>query len=373
MYETVPVGGNKFEAACAIRNLKKIMGQISSTSQGQQQRPHSKNSKVYHRYSSPPIAMRPFANEDDDLLLNKGVIRDSKRLLGKSSHKRPLENAEGSGDANITTAGAIGRKLSNSSSGMRPVTVSEMNNWNRNMDKGAPEKTNKPEVNNQLIIMTGAANGESGDKAKLGQPSSNASQSKSRDVFAVEGYHKTDHCYYKRPDGGYLKLPPDSFHKMSEGCYIKRTDGTFVRIDSAAAIANSQSSNHSGALPNDPASSGGNRPKTNVLRFLKRSKSHTPSTMKELQREKERGEKLQHRLAVAERNSIQQQVAGAQNRRVMVTMIDGGLPVLATSKAERVQKPAKSHLQVKSGKGKDSRSKVNSRDNTAIKSGHMAP
>lgn len=378
MYETVPVGGNKFEAACAIRNLKKIMGQISSTNQGQQghqQRSHSKNGKVYHRYSSPPIAMRPFANEDDDLLMNKGVIRDSKRLLGKVSHKRQLENAEGSIDANSTAAGAIGRKLSNASSGMRPVTVSEMNTWNRNLDKGAPEKSNKQEVNNQLIIMTGAANGESGDKAKLGQSSTNASQSKSRDIFAVEGYHKTDHCYYKRPDGGYLKLPPDSFHKMSEGCYIKRADGTFVRIDSAAAISNSQSSNHSNALPNDTtvASSGGNRPKTNVLRFLKRSKSHTPSTMKELQREKERGEKLQHRLAVAERNATQQQVAGAQNRRVMVTMIDGGLPVLATSKAERVQKPTKSHLQVKSGKGKDSRNKVNRGDNKVFVSGHMAP
>lgn len=359
MYEAAPVGGNKFEAAYALRSLKKIMGQISSN-QGQQQstshRPHAKNGKVYHRYSSPPIAMRPFANEEEDSIVSsKGssVIRESKRIMGKASQKRQLENAENDVTTNTSSGGV--RKVS--SSGIRPVTVSDMNNWNRNLDNSSappPVKSKQEVVDNQLIIMAGES-----DKNKV-----NSAQSKSRDVFAVEGYHKTDHCYFKRPDGGYLKLPPDSFHKMAEGCYIKRSDGTFVRIDSAATIANSQTSNKS-ALPNDSVVSSGNRQKTNVLRFLKRSKSHTPSTMKELQREKERSEKYQNRLAVAERNAAAaQQIAAsgqpAQNRRVMVTMIDGGLPVLATSKADRVQKPSKSHLQVKSGKGKDLRSKVNS-------------
>lgn len=386
MNETVPVGGNKFEAACAIRNLKKIMGQISSSNshQGgghQQQRPHMKNGKVYHRYSSPPIAMRPFANEDDDLLLNKGVIRDSKRILGKVSsastaatHKQRHFDAGGVvlAEASDAQINVIGRKLS-TSSGMRPVTVTDMNNWNRNLDK--------QEMNSQLIIMNAANGGQSADTpvkggaaAAVATPPSSKQQKPSRDVFAVEGYHKTDHCYYKRPDGGYLKLPPDSFHKMSEGCYIKRSDGTFVRIDSAAAMANSQTSNKSAVVQqqqqNDASvvsGSAGQRPKSNVLRFLKRSKSHTPSTMKELQREKERGEKVQNRGALAERSAGQQQVSGAQNRRVMVTMIDGGLPVVATSKAERVQKPSKSHLQVKSqsGKGKDSRNKVNKRRSDA--------
>lgn len=370
MYKEAPEGdNNKFEAACALRNLKNIMGQVTSNqSQGQQQhhRQGTKNGKVYHRYSSPPIAMRPFANEDDDMMMpsNKGgvvssVIRDSKRIVVRAaSQKRQLENTEGD-IATTTTVGT--RKVSNSS--VRPVTVSDMNNWNRNLDNSATVTTtttatvkSKQEVDNPLIIMsTKSGGGECVDKGKV-------SCSKSRDVFAVEGYHKTDHCYFKRPDGGYLKLPPDSFHKMAEGCYIKRSDGTFVRIDSAATIGNSQTSNKS-ALPND--STGSSRPKSNVLRFLKRSKSHTPSTMKELQREKERGEKVQNRLALAERNAAaaQQLAASGQpapNRRVMVTMIDGGLPVLATSKADRVQKP-KAHLQVKSGKGKDMRNnKVNS-------------
>lgn len=363
MYETAPVAGNKFEAACALRNLKRIMGQISSQSQGQHassgHRPHVKNGKVYHRYSSPPIAMRPFANEEDDMLNKSGVIRDSKRLLAKASQKRQLETTADGDSMTHTSTG--NRKVSNSS--VRPVTVSDMNNWNRNLDSGAAVvKSKQQEVadNNQLIIMSKAGESGGGDKGKVAA----AGQSKCRDAFAVEGYHKTDHCYFKRPDGGYLKLPPDSFHKMAEGCYIKRSDGTFVRIDSAATIGNSQTSNKS-VLPNDSITSNGNRPKSTVLRFLKRSKSHTPSTMKELQREKERNEKVQNRLAVAERNALAAQQAAASgqpnpNRRVMVTMIDGGLPVLATSKADRAQKPSKAHLQVKSGKGKDGRTKVNS-------------
>lgn len=372
MYEAAPVGGNKFEAACALRSLKRIMGQISSH-QGQQQssshRAHGKNGKVHHRYSSPPIAMRPLANEVDESIVSSkesSMIRESKRIMGKASQKRPLENAENDFTANNTSGN---RKLS--SSGMRPVTVSDMNNWNRNMDNSsAPMKSKQEVVDNQLIMMAASKAEAEGDKIKV-----SSGQTKGRDVFAVEGYHKTDHCYFKRPDGGYLKLPPDSFHKMSEGCYIKRPDGTFVRIDSVSTIANSQTSNKS-ALHNDSTVSSGNRPKTNVLRFLKRSKSHTPSTMKELQREKERSEKYQNRLAVAEKNAVaaQQMAASgqpAQNRRVMVTMIDGGLPVLATSKADRVPKPSKSHLQVKSGKGKDSRIKVNSlyQDKTYIFSG----
>lgn len=378
MYETAPVGGtDKFEAASVFERLKRrIMGQItSSQSQGHQQQSHhhrqpsTKNGKVYHRYSSPPIAMRPFANEDDDAVMSSGkggvvssVIRDSKRIVVRAtaSQKRQLEGNNADGDGCAATTATASRKASNSS--VRPVTVSDMNHWNRNLDNNnsattnaTPVKSSKQEVENPLIIMS--------TKGDCVDGKSKVSSSKSRDVFAVEGYHKTDHCYFKRPDGGYLKLPPDSFHKMAEGCYIKRSDGTFVRIDSAATLGNSQTSNKS-ALPNDSTVSSG-RPRSTVMRFLKRSKSHTPSTMKELQREKERGEKVQNRLAVAERNAAaaQQLAASGQpaaNRRVMVTMIDGGLPVLATSKADRVPKP-KSHLQVKSGKGKDMRNnKVNS-------------
>lgn len=416
MYETSAVGGNKFEAAFALRSLKKIMGQITSNHAGSQQTAvqrsssssaHPKNGKVYHRYSSPPIAMRPFANEEDDLPQQvighhshphhnnnshggKGVIRDSKRIVVRTlSQKRQLEAADAS--EAMMMAGAA-RKVSNSggavtsSSVVRPVTVTDMNMYN--LDKSKSEANakavlmksgggGKQEADNQLIMRTGgggATNGGSGsvngelcDNKSQTSGKSSSTIAKNRDVFAVEGYHKTDHCYYKRPDGGYLKLPPDSFHKMSEGCYVKRGDGTFVRIDSAAAIGHSQSSTTSGhANDASTAATPANRPKSNVLRFLKRSKSHTPSTMKELQREKERGEKLQHRLAVAERNAARDAAAaapaGAQNRRVMVTMIDGGLPVVATSKADRVHKPKNAHLHVakhQAGKGKDIRSKVN--------------
>lgn len=346
MYEVAQVAGNKFEAACAIRNLKNIMGQISSNqSQHQQNRHYLKgNGKVYHRYSSPP-APRQFGDEDL-LLVNNNKSEKLKEFFLSHHHsadktpKRHIGNVEG-GDLGFDKQ-PISSTPIHSTGQERPVTMNETNVYHMDLNLSSNKK-NKKEVdslnqsnnNNQQINGT-TSNDEENKTATLPQ---NVSKASPRELFAVEGYHKTEHCYYKRPDGGYIKLPPDSFHKTSEGCYTKLMDGTFVRVESSYnKICGSNQSTQNQTQASE--STQGSRQKSNVLRFLKRSKSHTPSTMKEMQKEKEREREKLHNQIV-ERNMSAQ---GAQNRRVMVTMIDGGLPVLATSKADKVHKP-KVHLQ----------------------------
>lgn len=110
----------------------------------------------------------------------------------------------------------------------------------------------------------------------VGRPSVNKNK---REVYMVaEGYHKTDSCYYKTPDGGYHKLPPDSYHKMSEICYNKLPDGSFKRLVDIKNANNSGSIHGSDGSTNN---TGQSKMRNQMIRFLKRSKSHTPATAKD--------------------------------------------------------------------------------------------
>lgn len=147
--------------------------------------------------------------------------------------------------------------------------------------------------------------------------------SKNKEFYTVgEGYHKTDSCYYKTPDGGYHKLPPDSYHKMSEICYTKLPDGSFCRLDEL-----------NGSNSNQSQSNGSHHKVRNqMIKFLKRSKSHTPATIKEMQKAKDK-----------EREQ-RQQSNGSTNRKVVVTMMEnGGLPIVAKARRERIDIRDKSH------------------------------
>lgn len=390
MYEVVPVAGNKFEAACALRNLKKIMGQIASNNnnhsnnhseQQQQQQLHvrhsqmKKTSKVHQRYSSPP--MRHFDAED----ICGGYVIDGDREARqqqKQQHHRQhviLEELE-KNDENFCGGGGggdSGGKYSNAraaaAAAVRPVTVIDMNMYNLDKSSHHAIKEKKCKTDPNTVLLFNGSTGDNNSAQQLQLSSSSSSTAvpthkkngnSVRDSFSAEGYHKTDHCYYKRPDGGYLKLPRDSYHKTAEGCYVKRADGTFVPIgneknvqqktgcsshqasESAAAMVTTVSGS-TGTTGSITATTGAaTRTKSNVLRFLKRSKSHTPTTMKELQKEKEHNDKVAAKVLRAANHSSgaggQAPPLGSQNRRVMVTMIDGGLPVLATSKTERVSK-----------------------------------
>lgn len=198
-----------------------------------------------------------------------------------------------------------------------------------------------------------------------------------RDVYMVaEGYHKTDSCYYKTPDGGFHKLPPDSYHKMSEICYNKLPDGSFKRL---VDIQSTDSNSNSTSV--DVASTGPqNKVRNQMIKFLKRSKSHSQATAKEAYanyrkdirrtKDKENNEleivKDGKSGSIASQNTVlsgqnnggnksaiqskdntpSQRSAQSGNRKVVVTMMEnGGLPIVATSKSKPPKNDYKSHHQ----------------------------
>ncbi|XP_034654926.1 serine/threonine-protein kinase MARK2-like isoform X13 [Drosophila subobscura] len=176
-----------------------------------------------------------------------------------------------------------------------------------------------------------------------------------------DGYHRTDHCYFRGPNGDFHKLPSDSFHKMSEGCFVRMADGVFRRLEvpTKAQISrrSSRAEDMGGGLDATSATSAATNVKSQLMKFLKRSKSHTPATIAKLQKDKEearmeRKQRLsnamrQKNLAATTAASSKQSHSsygtasgggplGSRNNKIVVTMIEnGGLPIVATSKAER--------------------------------------
>lgn len=250
MYEVAQVAGNKVEAACALQSLSNIMGQITSNHQ------HGKSirAKVYPRHSTNPSGSITTAG---------GAIRDDKLYGDRIKDLYTLRDSTRSKNLVITNNA--------SRPSDRPVTISQMNAYN--VEKSSSAKNNK-------------------------------------EFYTVgEGYHKTESCYYKTADGRFHKLPPDSYHKMSEICYTKLPDGNFCRLDGLNNAIN------------DSNASSNHKVRDQMIRFLKRSKSHTPATIKEVQknREKER-----------------ERFNASGNRKVVVTMMEnGGLPIVATSKPNK--------------------------------------
>lgn len=114
----------------------------------------------------------------------------------------------------------------------------------------------------------------------------------------VSTYHQTDVCYFKVENGKFLKLPNNTKHKSNDGsCYVKLSNGSFRHFfDSSEA----------------------GEVKTKDVR-------HTMPVQKLADKEKEKSDDKQQ-----------------QNRKVMVTMLDGGaLPVLAVSKRDKISNPNK--------------------------------
>lgn len=349
MYEVATLAGNKLDAAYAIKSLSSIMGQISSTPTGTNNNHHHggtavgrNGKKIYHRHSSVQPA-----------LANIKLLKKENSFSGKEHHiKDPLHKAR-------TESKNIDQLLSNGAA--------------------APPVSTATTLSNDLNL------------SRDGTKDSSAvfSSTSSKEFFkSGEAYHKTDGCYYKTLDNGYHKLPSDSYHKMTEGCYVKLPDGSFRRLDDkvhsldANTVLGTGAEKRSTGSAADHSNTGRNddsgvqyRVKNPMMKFLKRSKSHTPATIAQLQKEKEKNrlstiqspnvdagrppvshqqqqqvlpsqhhhhhhhqdsttttKPSQQHSSSSSSHSQQQQPAPNQNRRVMVTMIDGGLPVVAKSK-----------------------------------------
>lgn len=126
----------------------------------------------------------------------------------------------------------------------------------------------------------------SNDESIIASTPKSAKKEKKKKRSEVEAdaasiYHQTDVCYYKVENGKYLKLPNDTKH-ANHDCYVKMSNGSFRHL----------------------ANPDGSRSEAD------HNKSHTRQSMpvqKTSDREKEKTEERQ-----------------PQNRKVMVTMIDGG-------------------------------------------------
>ncbi|XP_037806871.1 uncharacterized protein LOC119600595 isoform X14 [Lucilia sericata] len=196
---------------------------------------------------------------------------------------------------------------------------------------------------------------------------------------AIEnGYHKTDYCYYRTPQGNFHKLPTDSYHKMSEGCYVRLADGNYRRLhvldkanvskklldtnfnrnsltihsnsnDGSSTNNNSRTIITAGdklqAMPLQESQAPPTKAKNQMLKFLKRSKSHTPATIKQLHSynkdfsyiERKISEKLKQHDGLTTLTPVKE--GTSTNNKVVVTMMEnGGLPIVATSKAEKFKK-----------------------------------
>ncbi|KRG04946.1 serine/threonine-protein kinase MARK2 isoform X16 [Drosophila mojavensis] len=179
-----------------------------------------------------------------------------------------------------------------------------------------------------------------------------APRTENRNEFYIvgDGYHKTDYCHYRTPNGNFHKLPSDSFHKMSEGCFVRMPDGVFRRLEVPKAQQISRRASKlddiTGTESNDNGLGGATSVKKQLLNFLKRSKSHTPATIAKLQKDKddarlERKQRLsnamrQRALELKTSSSATAARLNNPNNKIVVTMIEnGGLPIVATSKPDR--------------------------------------
>lgn len=332
MYEVAQVAGNKVEAACALQSLSSIMGISNSHHGGSHSSSGSKHSSNHH--NNHRKSSFGHAEERDQLKKQQIYNRDLQKI--RESYKRakdaPLtSSSSGSGSSNGTNVhNSVGSGAGAST--IRPITISEMNAYNA-------EKSNE-NANTSITLSNRNNNSLSGTNDSLIKTHTS---NKKKEFYKVgEGYHKTDSCYYKTPDGGYHKLPPDSYHKMSEICYNKLPDGSFRRLDDLLQNGNQKSNDN--ATPNNQ-NSNQNKVRNQMIRFLKRSKSHTPATIKEMQKAKEREQRPNNinvtdrdrRMAVggtANVHGANQSAANSNNRKVVVTMMEnGGLPIVATSKS----------------------------------------
>lgn len=160
---------------------------------------------------------------------------------------------------------------------------------------------NTPQDDETVVIRNKIAS--NGDVSSTPTTPKNAKKEKKKKKGDTEDelaptYHKTNVCYYKVENGTFLKLPSDTKHKSNDGCYVKLSNGSFRHL-----------------MVPDGA---GSRPEVNF------KPDPIPPNRKEVR---------QSMPVPPKANVVPEEKE--KNRKVMVTMIDGGLPVVAVSKRDK--------------------------------------
>ncbi|KRF79797.1 uncharacterized protein Dvir_GJ20472, isoform G [Drosophila virilis] len=318
------------------------MGQTSSHRQTQTHSSHNNNNK------EEPVAGQ-FASRRTSARKSKSSSKHYATLVQQPLHKDELSILRDS----LLRNGSIMRK-NMSDPQRRPVTISELSPPQPQASVGsqdyvvgaADSNSTTNLISFQLPVDCSAKVEDVSLASASASASATAASKETRNEFYIvgDGYHKTDYCHYRTPNGNFHKLPSDSFHKMSEGCFVRMADGVFRRLELPAKAQQvscraSKLGDISGADSNENGL-GATSVKRQLLNFLKRSKSHTPATIAKLQKDKDdaRLERKQRLSNAMRQKALQLKTSSANtpNNKIVVTMIEnGGLPIVATSKADR--------------------------------------
>uniref|UniRef100_A0A182WD03 Uncharacterized protein n=1 Tax=Anopheles minimus TaxID=112268 RepID=A0A182WD03_9DIPT len=290
-----------------------IMGQTSSsgTAASNNNNNHLQHSgasrngkKMYHRHSSvqPALASIRLLKKENSLTVGgSGAKRDAVLLQKARTESRNIDQY-GLLLANGGATGATNGGTATATTIAAPSCPSEATT-----------------ASNELTALLSSGSAADVDRSATSVAGNGTS---SREFFKSgdDTYHRTDFCYYRTMDNGYHKLPSDSYHKTTEGCYVKMADGSFRRLDYTPGSATDGEEDGSPAVPAATAAAPVQyRVRNPMMKFLKRSKSHTPATIAQLQKEKEQRDRKaapqHHRLSTIQ-STDGADVAGRQQAAV---------------------------------------------------------
>lgn len=199
-----------------------------------------------------------------------------------------------------------------------PELIENNNNNNNSTPQNTPQEDqtivirNKSSIansNGDISTPTTPKNAKKEKKKKKGETTSG-------DESGAPSYHQTNVCYYKvKENGTFLKLPSDTKHKSNDGCYVKLSNGSFRHL----MVPDGAGSRPEVNFKPDGGGGGGNQRKD-----VRQSMPVPPKGF------------------IAGGGNEEKE----KNRKVMVTMIDGGLPVVAVSKRDKAAKKEKEKTKV---------------------------
>ncbi|XP_061514926.1 MAP/microtubule affinity-regulating kinase 3 isoform X9 [Anopheles gambiae] len=274
-------------SAPAVPLLVGIMGQTSSsgTAASNNNNNHLQHGgtarngkKMYHRHSSvqPALASIRLLKKENSLTVGgSGAKRADTVLLQKA--RTESRNIDQYGLL-LANGGATG------TNGAAAATVPTVT--------AAPScPSEATTASNDLTVLLSSGSAADVDRSVNSVTGNGGTSSREFFKSGDDTYHRTDCCYYRTMDNGYHKLPSDSYHKTTEGCYVKMTDGSFRRLDhtpGSMTDGEEDGSTVPAAAATTAAAPVQYRVRNPMMKFLKRSKSHTPATIVQLQKEKER-------------------------------------------------------------------------------------
>lgn len=167
---------------------------------------------------------------------------------------------------------------------------------------------------------------------KATKPIKEKKKKKEKEIAVESGntYHKTNSCYYKLENGTFFKFPSNTFHKSNDGCYTKLSNGSFRHL-----LFKNKEMQGFGDGEEMNAGSGGNISQPAPTKHSRASMPANATT------KLHNDAKTPSTQTSGVNHHVTTTTALQQNRKVMVTMIDGGLPVVAVSKPNKTNSTTK--------------------------------